>query len=245
MIIERAEHSSWLSNAYLVADRAGGSGILMDGNGEIDPLLARIDADAITITHILLTHEDVDHVVGVEDLRRRFDAPMVASSTSASQLTFSVDQTLEDGDTLSSGELEIEAIATPGHSPGHFAYLIDGTDCFTADCLFKGTVGGTRGRGAIFESHRSSVMDRLMGLPPTTRIHPGHREPSTIAEECEHNVFVRAWRGADEPANEPCKVRGEDATLLIWGPDYDGTHKAWVRFASGEEAVVGGSQVER
>ena len=245
MIIDRAEHSSWLSNAYLVADRTGGSGLIMDGNGEIEPLLSRVEQDGITITQILLTHEDVDHVVGVEDLRRRFNVPIVASSTSAAQLGFKVDETIEDGDIVTCGDLEITAIATPGHTPGHLAYLIDGTDCFTADCLFKGTVGGTRGRGVIFDSHKHSVMERLMGLSPETRIHPGHREPSTVAYEHEHNPFVRAWRGVDELANEPCKVRGEDATLLLWGPDYDGTHKAWVRFASGEEAVVGGSQVER
>ncbi|MGI9659707.1 MAG: hypothetical protein ACR2OD_12420, partial [Gaiellaceae bacterium] len=165
--------------------------------------------------------------------------------TSAAQLDFKIDETVEDGDVLRSGELEIAAIATPGHTAGHLAYLIDGTDCFTADCLFKGTVGDTRGRGAIFESHRTSVMDRLMALPPETRIHPGHCEPSTVADERADNVFVRAWNGTDSPASEPCKVRGEDATLLVWGPDYDGTHKAWVRFGSGEEAVVGGSQVER
>lgn len=245
MIIDRAEHSSWLSNAYLVADGAGGSGVLMDGNGEHDSLLERVERDGITITHILLTHEDIDHVVGVQELATRYSAPLVASSTSAAKLDFNVDETVEDGDVVRSGDLEIEAIATPGHTPGHLAYLVGGTDCFTADCLFKGTVGGTRGRGEIFERHKRSIMERLMTLPPATRIHPGHCEPSTIGDELERNPFVRVWRGADQPAAEPCTVRGEDATLLLWGPDYDGTHKAWVRFASGEEAVVGGSQVER
>ena len=245
MIIQRAEHSGWLSNAYLVADGAGGSGVLMDGNGEHDALLERVEQDDITITHVLLTHEDIDHVVGVQDLASRYGAPLVASSTSAAKLDFDVDETIEDGDALRSGRLEIVVIATPGHTPGHLAYLVDGTDCFTADCLFKGTVGGTRGRGAIFESHRHSIMERLMTLPPETQIHPGHCEPSTIAAELAGNPFVRVWSGLDEPSDTPCKVRGEDATLLLWGPDYDGTHKAWVRFASGEEAVVGGSQVER
>ncbi len=245
MIIDRTEHTGWLSNAYLIADKVGGHGVLMDGNGEINPLLDRVERDNITITHVVLTHEDIDHIVDVEQLRERFDVPLVASSTSAAQLSFSADQTIEDGESVRSGELEIRAIATPGHTPGHLAYLVDDTDCFTADCLFKGTVGGTRGRGAIFDSHRVSIMDRLMTLPPETRIHPGHCEPSTIASEHENNVFVRVWRGADAPSDEPCTVRGEDATLLRWGPDYDGTHKAWVRFSSGEEAVVGGSQVER
>ncbi|MFQ5426404.1 MAG: hypothetical protein ACE5EV_04930, partial [Gaiellales bacterium] len=172
-------------------------------------------------------------------------APIVASQLSASKVSFDVEQTIADGDCLRTGDLEITAIATPGHTPGHLAYLVNGADCFTADCLFKGTVGGTRGRGAIFQSHRSSIMDRLMSLDGSTRIHPGHRDPSTIAAERETNVFIRAWRGLDRPPAEQCLVAGEEATLLLWGPDYDGTHKAWVRFPSGEEAIVAGSRVQR
>ncbi len=245
MIIERTEHPGWLSNVYLLADGPGGHGVLIDGNGVADPLVEQIKRHSITITHILLTHEDVDHVVDVEDFRSRFGVPIVASALSAKETSFDVDQEIADGDTLRSGELEIDVIATPGHSKGHLAFLVNGSDCFTADCLFKGTVGGTRGRGEIFESHKKSIMDRLMGLDPAVRIHPGHREPSTIGAEWETNPFVRAWRGVDPPGDEPCRVAGEEAALLLWGPDYDGTHKAWVRFPSGEEAVVAGSKVQR
>ena len=88
-------------------------------------------------------------------------------------------------------------------------------------------------------------MERLMRFPHETRIHPGHREPSTVGAEWESNPFIRAWRGLDAVQEEPCRVSGEQATLLLFGPDYDGTHKAWVRFADGQEAVVGGSRVER
>ena len=245
MIIERTEHPGWLSNAYLVADRPGGQGVVIDGNGVVQPLLEQIERDEITITHVLLTHEDVDHVVDAEAFRSRFGAPIVASELSAEQVSFEVEQTIEDGETLQTGDLEIAAIATPGHSAGHLAFQINGGDCFTADTLFKGTIGGTRGRGAIFEAHKSSIMDTLMALDPATRIHPGHCAPSTIAAEWETNPFVRAWRGLDQTPEEPCRVGDEEATLLLWGPDYDGTHKAWVRFASGEEAIVAGSKVQR
>lgn len=88
-------------------------------------------------------------------------------------------------------------------------------------------------------------MQRLLTLPRETRIHPGHREPSTVGDEWEHNAFVRVWRGVDPEGNERCRVNGEDATLILFGPDYDGTHKAWVRYANGRDAIVGGSQVER
>ena len=78
----------------------------------------------------------------------------------------------------------------------------------------------------------------MLALPPGTKIHPGHKEPSTIGEEWEHNPFVRVWRGLDPEGAEPCTVGGEPATLLLWGPDYDGTHKALVEYADGRRAIV-------
>ena len=68
-----------------------------------------------------------------------------------------------------------------------------------------------------------------MKLQPETRIHPGHTLPSTIGAEWEGNPFIRIWRGVDPEGTESCRVRGEQATLILFGPDYDGTHKAWVR----------------
>ena len=245
MIIERTEHPGWLSNAYLVADGPGGHGVLIDGQGVAEPLLDRIDRDRITITHVLLTHEDHDHVVDAERHRKRFGTPIVASAVSAEALGGLVDETIADGDAVRSGGLEVRAIATPGHCLGHLAFLVDGTECFTADCLFRGTVGGTRGRGEIFALHKASIMERLMGLPAETRVHPGHSAPSTVGVEWESNPFVRAWRGLDPVHEESCRVSGEEATLVLWGPDYDGTHKAWVRFPDGQEAIVGCSRVER
>ena len=145
------------------------------------------------------------------------------------------------------------AIHTPGHCADHTALTVDDTDCLTADVIFKGTVGGTMAPGATgFEDLKSSIMDKLMKLPPETRIHPGHKEPSTVGAEWEENPFVRIWRGLDEEGTDTCTVGPPDAeerreaTLVLWAPDYDGGNKAWVRFDDdGEDAVVGGSQVER
>jgi glyoxylase-like metal-dependent hydrolase (beta-lactamase superfamily II) len=137
-------------------------------------------------------------------------------------------------------------IATPGHCLDHLAFLVDGTDCLTADCLFRGTVGGTAGGGPTgYADQVRSIMERLMSLPPETRIHPGHKEATTIGAEWEGNPFVRVWRGLDPEGAEPCHVAGDPATLVLWAPDYDGGHKAWVRYPDGRDAIVGGSRVER
>jgi hydroxyacylglutathione hydrolase len=108
-------------------------------------------------------------------------------------------------------------------------------------------VAGTMAPGATgYADLRRSIMDVVMGLPHSLRVHPGHTLPTTLAEEWERNPFVRIWRGLDAEGSEPCRVRGRDATLVLWAPDYDGTNKAWVRFADdGEDAIVGGSQVQR
>jgi glyoxylase-like metal-dependent hydrolase (beta-lactamase superfamily II) len=247
LILERTENPTWLSNAYLVADEESGGGVLIDGNDQLGPLLDRAEADGIEITHILITHPHLDHVAGLAEAQQRLGGPpLVAHPEAAAELEEKVDVTLGDGEILRTDGLEIEAIHTPGHAAGHLAYLINGSDVFTADVLFKGTVGGTMAPGASgIDDLRASVM-RLMELPPETRVHPGHREPTTIGEEWESNPFVRVWRGLDELGEEPVTVWDREATLRLWAPDYDGGNKAWVAFADdGAEAIVGGSQVER
>jgi glyoxylase-like metal-dependent hydrolase (beta-lactamase superfamily II) len=244
MLISRAEHPSWLSNAYLVADRDGGHGVLVDSNGVEDPLLEEIERRGITITHVLVTHTHPDHVVRIGELGRRFAVPVLAHPLNSG--SDGVTGTIADGDVVRSGDLEIRVLATPGHCRDHLALLVDGTDCLTADCLFKGTVGGTMGGGASgYEDQVHSIMDVLMGLPPATRVHPGHVESTTVGDEWESNPFIRIWRGLDPEGSERCTVRGEPATLILFGPDYDGTHKARVRFDDGRDAIVGGSAVTR
>lgn len=247
MIIERTENPTWLSNAYLVADEAGGKGVLIDGNDDLGPLLERAERARIEITHVLVTHPHLDHVAGLAEARARIgNPPLVAHAEAAAELDEEVGETIANGERLDTGGLEIEAISTPGHAAGHLAFLVNETDVFTADVLFKGTVGGTMAPGASgFADLKASVM-RLMELPPETRVHPGHREPTTIGAEWEGNSFVRIWRGLDETGDEQVTVWDRPATLKLWAPDYDGGNKAWIVFGDdGAEAIVGGSQVVR
>jgi hydroxyacylglutathione hydrolase len=247
LILERTENPTWLSNAYLVADETGGKGVLIDGNDDLGPLLQRAEQDGIEITHVLVTHPHLDHVAGLAEARRQIgNPPLVAHADTAAELDEEVAETLADGGKLTTGGLEIEAIYTPGHAAGHLAFLVNGSDVFTADVLFRGTVGGTMAPGASgFADLKASVM-RLMELPAETRVHPGHREPTTIGEELESNAFVRIWRGLAETGEEQVTVWGRPAMLKLWAPDYDGGNKAWIVFGDdGTEAIVGGSQVVR
>jgi len=252
VILQRVEQSDWLSNAYLVVDEPGGTGVLVDSNSVTDPLVERAEREGTQITHLLLTHHHYDHVVGARKLADHFGVPIVAHELTDEAIDEKVDETFTDGDVIETGGLRIEVMHTPGHCGDHCALSVNGTDVLTGDVLFKGTVGGTRAPGATgFEDLKSSIMDRLAKLAPETRIHPGHREPSTIGEEWERNPFIRIWRGLDAEGDEPCSIGPADADerqparLVLWAPDYDGGNKAWVRFEDGSDAIVGGSQVKR
>ncbi len=247
MIVERTENPNWLSNAYLVADPERGTGVLIDGNDDLGPLLERAERDGIEISHILVTHPHADHIAGLGEARAKLgNPPLVAHEATAAELDEEVEITMADGDVLDANGLEVKAIYTPGHAAGHLAFLIEGGDIFTADVLFKGTVGGTMAPGASgFDDLKASVM-RLMELPSETTVHPGHKEPTTVGEQWAENPFVRIWRGLDATGEEEVTVWGRPATMKLWAPDYDGGNKAWIVFGdSGEEAIVGGSQVER
>jgi hydroxyacylglutathione hydrolase len=242
VIIERSMNESWLSNTYLVADREGGSALVIDAGGPCAPLLAAAERLGVDVRTLLLTHHHHDHVAEADAWK---DVEVLAHPVEAEQLE-GVDRTIEPGETLSVGDLRIETLHTPGHTAGMLNFVIDGTDVFTGDTLFKGSVGGVRAPGSTsFADLKRSIMDVLMKLPPETRVHPGHTDPTTIADEWEHNAFVRLWRGLDEQGSESCKVADQEATLVLWAPDYDGGNKAWVRWPDGNDDIVPGSQVVR
>jgi hydroxyacylglutathione hydrolase len=131
-----------------------------------------------------------------------------------------------------------QGIPTPGHADDHVTFVVGGL-CFSGDLLFKDAVGG--GDAAAV---RESVF-KLLDLADEMRVLPGHTEETTIGREREENPFLRYWLGAAPSIDESVRVGGEDATLVVWSPDYDGKGKALVRFGDGRERIVGGSRVER
>jgi glyoxylase-like metal-dependent hydrolase (beta-lactamase superfamily II) len=210
-------HPDWLSNAYLVADEEGGTAVFVDSGAPLEPLRRAVEEWRVEPAFIMRTHSHHDHVVHEGELR----LPVRT-------------------DSLEAGGLRVEAIPTPGHSDDMIAFVVNGEAVFTGDTLFKDSVGG-----GSFEQIRHSVMDVLLGLPHELRVLPGHTDETTLAREWEENPFVRVWRGVEPEGTERCRVGGEEATLIVWSPDYDGGGKAWVRFADGRDSIVGGSKVQR
>jgi hydroxyacylglutathione hydrolase len=245
VILERSMHPGWLSNAYLVADEEGGTGVVIDSGGPAEPLLDAAEKHGIEVPLLLLTHHHHDHVAENSVWKERHGVEILAHPLEAEQL-MDVDRTVEPGEAIEAGGLRIESLHTPGHTAGMLSFVVDGAEVFTGDTLFKGSVGGVRAPGSTgFADLKRSIMDVLMGLPPETVVRPGHTDPTTIGEEWERNAFVRLWRGLDEEGDDRCRVGDEEATLVLWAPDYDGGHKAWVRWADGRDDIVPGSAVTR
>ena len=246
MIIERSMNDQWLSNTYLVADEQGSDAVLIDAGGPVAPLLAVVDRMRYRLTHVLLTHHHHDHIAELGRVLERHPGTPVLIHELERGLVDGTTGTMAPGETIHSGALEIVPLHTPGHTAGMLSLLVGGTDVFTGDTLFKGSVGGVRAPGhTSYADLKSSIMDTLLTLPPQTRIHPGHTDPTTVADELEHNAFVRIWRGLDPEGNEPCTALGDSATLILFGDDYDGGHKAWIRWPDGADDIVPGSRVER
>ena len=217
MIVERSMSEGFLSNTYLVADREGGTAAFIDAGGPLEPLLDAAAARELTVSHVLLTHRHGDHVAELATLRERFpDARVLAHP----------DEGIEGAEPFEAvhvGELEVRALHTPGHTAGMLSFVVTepggAAAVFTGDTLFRGSVGGVRA--------------------------PGHTDATTVGEEWDGNAFVRIWRGLDPEGDEPARVWDRDVTLVLWGDDYDGGYKAWIRWPDGSDDIVPGSQVQR
>jgi glyoxylase-like metal-dependent hydrolase (beta-lactamase superfamily II) len=242
MILDRSMNPDWLSNTYLIGDVEGGEGAFVDAGGPVAPLLELADRHGLSVTHVLLTHHHGDHVHELGQLVERY--PDAAVLAHPDERVPGVNETIQPGERVQVGELEVEAIPTPGHTKGMLSFRV-GNAVFTGDTLFKGSVGGVRAPGhTTYADLRSSIMDRLMQLPPDTDLLPGHTDATTVGREWEDNAFIRLWRGLDPEGTEPCLALGEPATLILLAPDYDGGKKAWVRWPDGRDDIVPGSQVQ-
>ncbi len=244
-------HDQFLSNTYLIGEEGGG-GFLVDAGGPVEPLIEAARRQGVTPTHVLLTHHHWDHVCELPKLRERWPDLQVlideregtALRATADALGAHITGELKADTPVQINGFEVTPLHTPGHTAGMLSLLVEG-NVFTGDTLFKNSVGGVRAPGSTtYEDLKASIMDTLMGLPPETVIRPGHTDATTVGEEWENNAFIRVWRGLEPEGAEPCTALGEPATLVLWGDDYDGGHKAWVRWPDGRDDIVPGSKVQ-
>ncbi len=159
--------------------------MFVDSGAPLEPLLAAVEREGVTPTHLMITHGHADHVAGNDELVERFSLEVTSGA-------------------VETGGLRIESLATPGHSDDGVSFVV-GDLCFSGDTLFRDAVGG-----GPADQMRRSVMDVLMTLPHDTRVLPGHTDETTIGREWEENPFVRFWRGLDGEDGRTCTVQGDE-----------------------------------
>jgi glyoxylase-like metal-dependent hydrolase (beta-lactamase superfamily II) len=104
-----------------------------------------------------------------------------------------VEQFLKEGDILRSGELALEVIHTPGHSPGSLSLHLSGENrrIWSGDTLFRGSIGRTDLWGGSYQQILRSIQDTLLRFPDNTPVFPGHGPSTTIGKERESNPFLK------------------------------------------------------
>jgi len=233
------------SVSYLVADPATRAAAIIDpvldfdaasgtiATGSADQILAAAAEQGLTIHWVLETHAHADHLSAASLIRERTGAKVaVGAGIAEVQRVFApllsvddldardFDRLLEDGDRLPLGELGIEVIATPGHTPACVTYRI-GDAAFVGDTMFMPDYGTARcdfPGGDARQLYRS--MRRILSLPPATRLFmchdykaPGRDEfawETSVAEQLQRNVHIGG--GVDEDAYVAMR-EARDATL--------------------------------
>ena len=153
MIVEYETHPQFLSNTYLVADEQGDGAFFVDAGGPVEPLIEAAERRRLTPTHVLLTHHHFDHVSEVGRLRERWPGLAVLISPLERELLQGAagdgqgergTGTVDAGETLRVGRLEVHPLHTPGHTAGMLSFLVGELPENVAP---GGADGRTAGRG--------------------------------------------------------------------------------------------------
>lgn len=210
MKIKRFEFNMLPVNCYLVYDSTKEAAIIDPGcfyAEERDFLRDYIKSKGLTPKHLLCTHLHLDHVFGCKFIKDTYGLGIEANPADEYWLqqapqqarTFGltypeihepIENPLFDGDKVTFGDLELEAICVPGHSPGSLAfYSREKKVLFSGDVLFQGSIGRADLQGGNFEELKEAICNRLFTLPDDVTVYPGHGPSTTIGYEKRNNPF--------------------------------------------------------
>jgi|SRR5271170_190019 len=190
MLLDQYRIGPYLNFTYLVADREGGEGVVIDPSYDIDPVLEAIDSKHVKVRYILNTHSHTDHVAGNQDVKARTGAKILAHKVAP----LGQDVSVEDGDRFEAGPLRFEVVHTPGHTKDSVLFIFEG-NVATGDTLFVGECGRTDLPGGDPSEMYDSLLHRLVALDDALVVLPGHdygaTPTSTIAREKRENYTLR------------------------------------------------------
>lgn len=245
MIVDRVQHAGYQVNSWLISGREEARGLVIDTGADPREIHAMVRRHGVKVLAVVCTHRHYDHTSGNDYLVRNLEAPIVCHPLEKAHIQHA-SEVVEEGHTWEFTGWKAVVVHIPGHTAGQIGIHVPGFGFWCADTLFKGSVGGTVAPGhTSFEDLRSSVMDKILNLPHDTVIHPGHGDTTTVGQELERNPFVRVWRGLDKASTRPGRVQGKRCTVEVWAKDYDGGHKAQVRYLDDRLDIVPGSRVQK
>jgi hydroxyacylglutathione hydrolase len=174
------------SNTYLIGPEGPGDAILVDP-GILDSALLRLIEDhRYYVRSILVTHAHESHVHGIKTLLKIYEAEIYASTHRVLECPCTI---VADGQTLEISGFRVQTIGVPGHSSDSIAYRI-GDMLFTGDTLAAGTIGPTP-NGYARALLIQNIKEKLLTLPESLTVLPGHGPPSSIAVERLSNPALR------------------------------------------------------
>jgi len=179
--IERLELGPFGTNAYIVVCQRTRDSLVVDTPAEAGTIMDRLKGT--NPRYILLTHNHMDHLGALAELHSRLKVPLAAHALDAGNLPASVARQLNDGDTISLGNLKFEVLHTPGHTPGSLCFRY-GRYLLSGDTIFPGGPGATRSPEA-FRQIVKSITEKIFVLPDDTQIYPGHGDSSVLKKEKE------------------------------------------------------------
>ena len=195
-------------NCSLLWCQQTGKGAAIDPGGDIDQIVAAAEEHGIEIERLLITHGHIDHAGGAAALAERLGVHIEGPHESdrflieniskqgaqfglAGAIAFEPERWLEAGDRVTVGEIELDVLHCPGHTPGHVVYFAAQAElAFVGDVLFNGSVGRTDLPGGDHATLISSIREKLWPLGNEVTFISGHGPASTFGAERQSNAFV-------------------------------------------------------
>lgn len=177
---------SIVSNAYLLVCRKSNDSVLVDTPGDAGKLLEQLKGT--NPRYILITHNHFDHLSAFAGVRSQLQAPVAAHPLDT--LPSPPDILLNDGDTVSFGNIALKVLHTPGHTPGSLCFYTD-RYLISGDTLFPGGPGKTGSPDAL-KQIIESISNKILPLPDDTRVFSGHGDPTVLKKEKEEIAVFKS-----------------------------------------------------